>query len=442
MSRLVTFAALLCAMTASYADGMRQVWLGTPFLEGWVPEDAEAIRGVSIMNGFSNYGTWDEACGHWDFAIIRVNMDGYFDEKLAGPDTPLKNFTAQSTAVIYATEELARRTGHEEITWAPIVTSGFSRFSPSAPLWQETFRSRALAWMNGQNGSGMHKKSGETNPLWQEVPNLGMYNEWENIFSGGNKNQLTPGAWWKRQAKNLSMASIHWRVYHNPTTHPDIGIIFLDRVIKHRIPANWNPKSGPADLKPVKLEDGWIGDMQSWHVETADIPSTNAVSNNNVIMPYAEYKGDADQTKLTSWFIDENLAWAWRAYSTRYEEARLISPGFAAMAFYDNPSQFAAPVGNLETGLVAGQPFEMKVINDTYDITKIEFYVDTKKVAEVKASEFTGGDIALGSSQNSYAAAQVTVDAPGVHALMAKWYRANGTEGWSHHVPAVVQSAD
>ena len=81
---------LSCVPTLAHAGGMRSVFLGAPFMEGWIPEEAEAIRGVIILNGFPNDGIWDEACAHWSFAILRINTDEYHT-KMAQEELGLKN---------------------------------------------------------------------------------------------------------------------------------------------------------------------------------------------------------------------------------------------------------------------------------------------------------------------------------------------------------------
>ena len=54
---------LLTCLSFLGAQDMRQVWLGSPFLEGWVPEGSEGIRGILISNG-GNLHSFFDACAY------------------------------------------------------------------------------------------------------------------------------------------------------------------------------------------------------------------------------------------------------------------------------------------------------------------------------------------------------------------------------------------
>jgi len=418
--------AVVGALPAA-AVGMREVWLGSPLMYGWVPEDAEAIRGVLIFNG-SRAEEWREAAAHWDFAILVINTDKY---GVNMPDdaehAPLKKRHAIFESVVReGLERLGGRTGHPEINHAPLVTEGFSRYSGSAPAIMTLFPDRALGYMNGHSGGG-----GGDDFTNKHVPSMGMQCEWENIFSGGDKEQLLD-SWWKREPGSLGMMAIHWRAYHNPNAAPDLGIIFVDELIKARIPADWDPKQGPAKLNPVDHDAGWLGSHKGWNTPTADIFKQN--DQNAHIAPVAQFQGDPTRA---SWLLSERMAWAWRAFSSRFPKVSLVEPGYPSVGYYSNPSPPA--VGHREAGVRAGRPFTVTVQAHTEDVTQVELFIDTRSVGE--AGPWEGGQAALGSSRDALASAQVPIDTPGVHALMARYTTASGEVGWSRPIPLVVAEA-
>jgi len=422
-------AVLVMAGVAGPASavGMREVWLGSPLMYGWVPEDAEAIRGVLIFNG-SRAGEWHEAAAHWDFAILCINTDTYTTNM---PDdaehAPLKARHAIFASVVReGLERLGDKTGHPEINHAPLVTEGYSRYSGSAPAMMNLFPDRALGYINGHGGQG-----GGDDFTNKQVPSMGMQCEWENIFSGGDKDKLL-GSWWKRAPGSLGMMTIHWRVYHNPNAAPDLGIIFVDELIKARIPADWDSKQGPAKLKPVDHDAGWLGSHKGWNTPTADIFKQN--DQNADIAPVADFQGDPTRA---SWLLSERMAWAWRAFSSRFPKVSFVEPGYPSTGYYSNPSPPA--VGHREAGVRAGRPFTLAVEGHTADVEKVEFFIDTRPVGE--AGPWEGGQAALGSSRGATASAQVTLDSPGVYALMARYTTGSGEVGWSRHIPLVVVEA-
>jgi hypothetical protein len=414
---ILVAAAILAPSTSPPAGalGMESVWLGSPFMEGWVPTDAETVRGVLIMNGWPNDARWHEAATYWNFAILRINTDQY-------PGSKVK-------AVVHGLRELAERTGHPELNHVPIVASGFSRYSPSAPAFMAAFPDRALCFMNG-NGGGptVRDDGGKQGLIWQETPSLGLQNEWENIFSGGDKTRLL-SRWWRRGEKNLTAAAIHWRVYHAPKTFADLGIVFVDQVIQARIPKDWDPAKGSCKLKSIKHSQGWLGSHKGWRVPVEKIFETD--NQNAEIAPAEKFQGDPERA---SWLISEELAWNWRAFSSRYPKARVVEPGHSNLVLHQDTQP--APLGHLETGVRAGQPFRAAAISHVANMKKLEFFANTVPLGE--ATTFTGGQSALGNTMQAVGRIEATINEPGVYGLMVRYTTADGESGWSRPMPLVV----
>lgn len=429
--RLLSVLLLLApAAGRARAADMEPIWLGTPFLEGWVPENADVVRGVVILDGWPNDGRWAEACAYWRFAILRINTDQYGADLADDPEhAHLKKGPAgpKAFAVAYGLRRLGELTGHPELAHVPIVASGYSRFSGTAPTLMQAFPSRALCFLNGNSG-GADKADPANQLVWKQTPSMGLQCEWENLFSGGDKTQLLD-QWWRRPDGNLAMAGMTWRVYHNPKTFADLGILFVDQVIKARIPDDWDPRKGPAKLLPLDEKKGWMGSHDGWRVPVADILKTN--NENAQIAPFDKFTGDRQRA---SWLVSEELAWSWRAFSSRYPQARIVAPGFANVALHQDKG--AAPLGHLESGVRAGAKFTAAVAIEAPNAQKIEFFANTLPLGE--STSFTGGETALGNTRNARCAITVTIAKAGIYALMARYTLTDGRTGWTRPVPLVV----
>lgn len=405
--------------------GMRPIWLGTPFMEGWVPERAEVVRGVLVLDGWPFDGRWQEAAAWWHFAILRINSDKYGSDLPADSKfDPLrrKEVNVKATAVAEGLRRLAEATGHPEIRHVPMVSSGFSRYSGPAASYMTAFPEQALCFMNGHGGGGSDRVD------WKSIPSLGMQCEWENIFSGGDKTQLLDD-WWRRAPGNLATAAIHWRVYHSPKTHADLGIVFIDQVIKARVPVDWDPRQGPCVLRPVREAEGWVGSHAGWRVPVEEIFETD--NENAPITPFADFKGDPERS---SWLISKELAWTWRAFSSRYPLAQIVAPGTANIGLHQDPG--GAPVGHLECGLRVNEPFEIKVRADVHNLASVELFA--YDVALGRTTQFVGGEMALGSTRNAVASLRATLNTPGVTSLMGRYTTQTGISGWTRPLSVVV----
>ncbi|MCC5830979.1 MAG: hypothetical protein JJU36_16155 [Phycisphaeraceae bacterium] len=421
---LIVLLACVAARPMPASGNMSPVWLGTPFMEGWVPENADAVRGVLILNGFPMGEPWLEACAMWNFAVLRINTDAYSSRMPDSPEyAPLRRpHAALKSVVMEGLAQLAERTGHPEIEYVPLVASGYSRYSPSAPRIMSLFPDRALAFMNGGGGFDDFTRN--------QVPSLVMLCEWENIFSGGDKTQLL-SSWWSRASNQLAMVSIHWRVYHNPNSYPDLGIIFLNEVIEARIPGDWDPRTGPCQLKPLDHDSGWLGSHEGWRTP---VDQLFEVDNNNAhIAPVADFQGDP---RRASWLVSEKMAWAWRAFSSRFPVARFIEPGTPSTGRYSSPTP--PPTGYCEMGIRAGIPFEFTVLSHVRGVKKIELFINTHHVGTI--DQFVGGETALGSTRDAMATMTVTVDEPGIHILSGRFHTEDGSSGWMRHIPLMVWS--
>lgn len=426
--RLVAIAICVAAGDRAVAEmGMTPMYLGNPFMSGWVPEHAPVLRGVLWLDGWPVDGRWNDAAALWRFAILRTASHSYGDQaetkagKARGHDMELR-----VAALAHGLRLLGERTGHPEMTNLPFVASGFSRFSGSAQNLAKAMPGRVICFLTGFGISGatLTPEVERDRIVWLDTPSQWLGCEWENIYSGGDKVTILPNQW-RRAPGVLRMASMTWRVYHNPYNFAELGKVFIDQAIRLRVPADWDPYKGPPMLRPVREADGWLGAHEGWANPAEQIYS---VTNENArIAPFAAFEGDRAQA---SWILNEPLAWAWRGFNARNPKVRIIAPGHPLM-------EHLPAALNSETGIRPGEPFLARLWCLADDLAHVEFFANAVKLGE--SDVFMGPDPRPGQTREDIVEAQLVVAQPGVHALMARYVMRDGSTGWSNPVVLVVR---
>jgi len=430
--------AILFAFAPSCAAlDMEPIYLGSPYMYGWVPDDVETLRGAVVLDGWKLDSRWREACKHWGYALLRVNTDKY-EEQLDEDDPEHRALAegrvARAKAVAHGLRVLGERTGHPELGHVPLVTSGYSRYSGPAQALVEHFPDRVVCFLTGFGPSGQEltDKIRRQEHSWLETPSQFLACEWENLYSGGDKSTILDRQW-RRAPGVLRMMGVTWRVYHNPANYHDLGIVFVDRCIAARVPEDWDPADGAPALHPVREEDGWLGSHEGWAIPVEEIPET--WNEHATIAPVAEFDGDP---RRASWLLDETVAWTWRAFNSRHSKARIVAPGHPMVPVHEGQS--VGPTLHLELGLQAEESFPVEILCDEAGVASLEVFAGTDRIGE--GDEFTGGESAFGSTRKATCTIEVTIAEPGIHPLMARYTTDDGRQGWTRPVPVVVRRGE
>ena len=133
-----------------------------------------------------------------------------------------------------------------------------------------------------------------------------------------------------------------------------LAMPMLDAAVRLRYPADADPRKGPVKLKPVGLASGWVADNTTWR------------SGLTLITPATKFKGDVAKS---SWLLNEEIAFIYRAYSTLDWPLRITSPSRdAARDEVHGPG--SAVTINVDASKFAGW-------------TKLEWYDGAKKLGTV-----------------------------------------------------------
>ncbi|HEV3260286.1 MAG TPA: hypothetical protein VG013_25755, partial [Gemmataceae bacterium] len=136
-----------------------------------------------------------------------------------------------------------------------------------------------------------------------------------------------------------------------------------------RYPADADVRKGPVKLKPVDPKSGWSADNTTWK------------SGLTVISPANDFKGDLAKS---SWLLNEDLAFIYRAYATYNRPLKITSPDKT------DAKNLVWDAGSIVTIAVDDSQFA--------GWKKLELYDGAKKVAELTKgpAEFTVTDLEAG----------------------------------------------
>jgi hypothetical protein len=133
-----------------------------------------------------------------------------------------------------------------------------------------------------------------------------------------------------------------------------LAMPMLDAAVRLRYPAEGDVRTGPVKLKPVDPESGWIADNTTWKRGLA------------AVAPAKDFKGNIAKS---SWLLNADLAFIYRAYAT-----------------YDRPLKITSPRNESARDLVldAGSSVSIDVDDSRFaGWTKLELYDGARKLDEL-----------------------------------------------------------
>jgi hypothetical protein len=90
-----------------------------------------------------------------------------------------------------------------------------------------------------------------------------------------------------------------------------LSMPILDAAVRLRYPAEGDVRKGPVKLKPVDSRSGWVTDNTTWKSGLTKITAAR------------DFKGDVAKS---SWLLNQDLAFVYRAYSTYDRPLKITSP--------------------------------------------------------------------------------------------------------------------
>src|SRR5262245_58636961 len=325
-----------------------------------VPEGLAVVRGILVVGPYAGGDSRDYHEQVWYREFL--NLHGF--AFLGAKDFYMHDYKVMQAAL----KQLAIDTKHPELVNAPYAATGFSAGGGYTRLLMKADPDKVIA---GVVVGSTLKFRGEITDDHRRVPMCVINGDLEHEpgEAGGMANALEPvlaehrpkGALWGWMAVQ--------GVGHEFAGQEVLSLPILDAAVRLRYPADGNVRKGPVKLKPVDPESGWIADNTTWK------------SGLTAITPAKKFKGDVAKS---SWLLNEDLAYIYRAYAT-----------------HDRPLKITLPSNDAAKDEVwdAGSSVVM-LVDDTKFIgwKKLELYDGAKKVSEVThgRAEFTVTDLQPG----------------------------------------------
>jgi hypothetical protein len=358
-------------------------------IQVYLPPDVPVVRGVFVCYVFHSADP-RELARLWKFALVTVPWP--FEYDLGVNDKRNGRYKAGHPVgdmglLLRYLEEAAAQTKHPELAVAPLV-----------------------GWL-GQNGSHL------CNDLYQRAPDrvigwadafpdrLAKYPElttkipyafaWElspkeakdrlaerESKTAPPKDQPTP-------AKDMASRATTYGFPHGIYSKWNFFMLFLDRLIRLRLPEETPPPGQPTKLRAIAKESGWVGDF-------------NPVGEWNPIAPFGEAKGMVSPT----WHPDAYAAWSWRSYHSANPAIKLTAPIVEYRSKGDNRKDCGLGYGNV---MKAGTPLRFAA-EGKGNYRKVEFHDGDRILGFADAEPWQLNDIRLERGLHALFAVGVAAD--------------------------------
>jgi hypothetical protein len=325
-----------------------------------VPEDLAVVRGILVVGPYSGGDSRDYHQQVWYREFL--NLHGF--AFLGAKDFYLHDYKVLRNAL----KQLAADSKHPEMLNAPYAATGFSAGGGTARRLLMADPDRLIAAVIVGSTLKLNGKPMAAN-LGTPVCVINGDLEHEPGEGGGMARSLEPvlaeyrpkGALWGWMAVQ--------GVGHEFAGQEVLAMPMLDAALRLRYPADGDVRKGPVKLKRVDPKSGRIADNTTWKSDLTKIAAAK------------DFKGDIAKS---SWLLNEDLAFIYRAYSTYDRPLKITSP---------HPMSAQGEVWDAGAGVVIS-------IDDTKFAgwKKLELYDGAKKVDELAKgpAEFTVKDLKAG----------------------------------------------
>ncbi|QEL16259.1 hypothetical protein [Limnoglobus roseus] len=325
-----------------------------------IPDNLPVVRGILVVGPYSGGDSRDYHQQAWYREFL--NLHGF--AFLGATNYYLHDYAVMQKAL----KSLAETTKHPELVNAPYAATGFSAGGGYTRKLMHADPDRVIAGV--VVGSTM-KLPGQLTDDHRRVPMCVINGDLDRApgEAGGMANALTPvlaehrpkGARWSWMAVQ--------NVGHEFAGQEVLSLPILDAAVRLRYPADGDVRKGPVKLKHLTLESGWVADNTTWK------------SGLTAIAPADKFKGDMAKS---SWLLNEDIAFIYRAYATHDAPLKITSPGRDAAR---------------DATQDAGSAVTIKVDDSKFaGWTNLALYDGAKKVAELTTgpATFTVKDLKAG----------------------------------------------
>jgi hypothetical protein len=327
-----------------------------------MPEGLAVVRGILVVGPYAGADSRDLYREVWHREFMHLH-----DFAFLGAYWPHSSHAECYMAMQNALKQLAADSKHPELVNAPYVATGFSAGGGFASRLVVENPDKVIASVI----VGSRLKLTDITPTAAHLgtPACIINGEKEHVENeeGGMAAVVAPvlaefrpkGALWGWMAVP--------GIGHEIAGQEVLAMPMLDAAVRLRYPADGDVQKGPLKLKPIDPKSGWIADNTTWKCGLTAIAHAR------------DFKGDIAKS---SWLLNDDVAFIYRAYST-----------------YDRPLKIASPLTDRDQVWDAGASVSITVDDSGFaGWKKLELYDGARKVDELAKgpAEFTVKDLKAG----------------------------------------------
>jgi hypothetical protein len=321
-----------------------------------VPEGLAVVRGILVVGPWSGGDTRDLFKEVWYREFLHLHGFAFLGAEWSSPHA--ENFKVMQNAL----KQIAGDSKHPELVHVPYVATGFSSGGAFANRLLVEVPDKVIAVVIV--GSQLRLTDIMPTDAHRGTPVCIINGEHED---DGMAEFVAPvlakhrpnGALWGWVAVP--------GIGHERDAQEVLAMPMLDTAVRFRYPADGDVRKGPVKLKPLDAASGWVADNSTWK------------SGLTAVLPAKEFKGGIAKS---SWLLNEDLAFIYRAYATHNRLLAIKLPRSAKDLVWDAGSGVTIVV---DDSRFAGWK-------------KLELYDGAKKLSELTGgrAEFTVRDLKAG----------------------------------------------
>lgn len=354
----------------------------------FVPAKVETFRGALLHSAnasFKTQGRWAELCKNQGWVHIVTTMKNVRKQGNRGPRL--------HKAATEGLKQCGQAKEHPELAHAPLIGVGHS----AGGLVTRVLDLESKRAVTYTIDCSWVVKSDNVSPEFARVPAMFTMGELPDAFK---MLPAIPSAYEPARKKGLP-----WGIGLQPGCKHDWGnagtmmVPFIKGVAAHRIPGDWDPRSGPAPLIEMNQEDGWLGDRSTMGSHMAKVAS------------WSNYQGDKS---AAAWFPDRATAYVWRAWCSKFPPVQLNAKTI------DGSSQLTVYKKRQGISMYpsAGKEIELGVVmHESVKLEKVRYY---------------SGDTFIGESTSQPWNYMWKSPPNDQHPVFVEWTLADGTIGVSN----------
>jgi hypothetical protein len=329
-----------------------------------IPDGLSMVRGILVVGPYAGADSRNYYQQVWYREFMHLH-----DFAFLGASWPKSPHAVNFKFMQAALKQIAAESKHPELVNAPYAATGFSAGGGYASTLVVGSPDKVIASVivgSRLNLTGIKPTAAH---LGTPVCIINGEHEHTEDEEGGMANVVAPvlaeyrskGALWGWMAVP--------GIGHEMVGQEVVSMPMLDAAVRLRYPADAEVRKGPVKLKRVDPESGWIADNTSWKSGLTKIAAAK------------DFKGNIAKS---SWLLNEDIAFIYRAYAT-----------------YDRPLNITSPQPMSAQGEVWDAGSSVKIVLDDSRFAgwrKLELYDGAKRVTELDKgpAEFTVNDLKAG----------------------------------------------